>query len=279
MTSQPGLAPASGARLDQVLARRPRQLVYGGGGPTTRLVCGYLACDSRVAGILLAGLPALLRVNVRGSNAGTWLEASVRYALAEARSLASSRFGQAGRAAVYRSIAPLRVNERREGRTGWLPGAGDRIVGPALNAMRSSSGLWLDVGKSWRTAPEPEVSARGAVSELGRKFPNAVPDAVAHVARRGPAVPEQLAACANRGGRRLSDRHRFHPRVSPRALPPPAAWRRSQLARDQVRADPSRERRVRTPCWSCTHARVDGRSPASCGVPPTGWPTCTCAVH
>src|SRR6202041_1679941 len=86
MTSQPGLTPASGARLDQVLSRRPRQLVYGGGGPTTRLICGYLACDSRLAGMLLAGLPALVQVNVRGSNAGAWLEASVRYALAEARS-------------------------------------------------------------------------------------------------------------------------------------------------------------------------------------------------
>ena len=40
MTSQPGLPPATGARLDQVLARRPRQLVYGGGGASTRLVCG-----------------------------------------------------------------------------------------------------------------------------------------------------------------------------------------------------------------------------------------------
>jgi hypothetical protein len=31
-------------------------------------------------------LPRLVRVNVHGSNAGIWLEASVRYALAEARS-------------------------------------------------------------------------------------------------------------------------------------------------------------------------------------------------
>jgi len=74
MTSQPGLAPAAGgARLDEVLSRRPRQLAYGGGGPTTRLVCGYLACDARLAALLLAGLPALVRVNVRGSNAGIWL--------------------------------------------------------------------------------------------------------------------------------------------------------------------------------------------------------------
>jgi hypothetical protein len=33
MTSQPGLPPATGGRLDEVLSRRPRQLSYGGGGP------------------------------------------------------------------------------------------------------------------------------------------------------------------------------------------------------------------------------------------------------
>ena len=85
MYSQPGVTLASGVRsLCDVLARRPRQLSYGGGGSTTRLVCGYLACDARLAGMLLAGLPRLVRVNVRGSNAGSWLEASLRYALAEA---------------------------------------------------------------------------------------------------------------------------------------------------------------------------------------------------
>src|SRR6185369_7861406 len=57
MTSQPGLPPARGSRLDAVLARRPRQLSYGGGGATTRLVCGYLAFDDRLARMLLTGLP------------------------------------------------------------------------------------------------------------------------------------------------------------------------------------------------------------------------------
>src|SRR5258707_8039426 len=139
MTSQPGLAPASGARLDQVLSRRPRQLVYGGGGPTTRLICGYLACDARLAGMLLAGVPALVRVNVRGSNAGVWLEASVRYALAEARSPRPGGAGVLAKLAEVLFIEVLRLymNEQGEGRTGWLAGVGDRIVGPALNALHA----------------------------------------------------------------------------------------------------------------------------------------------
>lgn len=87
MSSQPGLAPASGvASMSELLSRRPRQLDFGGGGATTRLVCGYLECDARLVRMLLAGLPPMVRVNVRGSSAGVWLEASLRYALAEARS-------------------------------------------------------------------------------------------------------------------------------------------------------------------------------------------------
>ena len=86
MASAPGVPAATGAKLDVVLSRRPRQLAYGGGGAVTRLVCGYLACDARLARMLLAGLPPLVKVNVRGSNAGAWLEASLRYALSEARS-------------------------------------------------------------------------------------------------------------------------------------------------------------------------------------------------
>jgi AraC-like DNA-binding protein len=139
MTSQPGLPPAEGAPLEEVLARRPRQLAYGGGGPTTRLVCGYLACDARLGRMLLAGLPPLVRVNVRGSNAGVWLEASVRYALAEARSPRPGGAGVLAKLAEVLFIEVLRLymNEQSAGRTGWLAGLGDRIVGAALNELHA----------------------------------------------------------------------------------------------------------------------------------------------
>lgn len=139
MTSQPGLPPAPGARLDAVLSRRPRQLVYGGGGATTRLVCGYMACEERLARLLLEGLPPMVHVNVRGSNAGVWLEASVRYALAEARSPRPGGAGVLAKLAEVLFIEVLRLymSEQRAGRTGWLAGLGDRIVGGALNALHS----------------------------------------------------------------------------------------------------------------------------------------------
>ncbi len=137
MNSQPGLAPARGARLDAVLARRPRQITYGGGGPATRIVCGYLACDARVAQLLLAGLPPLVKVNVRGSNAGAWLEASVRYALAEARSPRAGGAGVLAKLAEVLFIEVLRqyMTGQHAGGTGWLAGLRDRVVGAALSSL------------------------------------------------------------------------------------------------------------------------------------------------
>jgi transcriptional regulator GlxA family with amidase domain len=81
----------------------------------------------------------LVRVNVRGSAAGLWLEASVRYALSEVRSPRPGGEGVLAKLSEVLFIEVLRLymNEHAEGRTGWLAGVGDRIVGAALNAMHS----------------------------------------------------------------------------------------------------------------------------------------------
>jgi AraC-like DNA-binding protein len=70
-----------------------------------------------------------VRVNVRGSNAGVWLEASVRYALTEARSPRPGGSGVLAKLAEVLFIEVLRLymNELSAGRTGWLAGVGDRI--------------------------------------------------------------------------------------------------------------------------------------------------------
>ncbi|KQW46375.1 MULTISPECIES: AraC family transcriptional regulator [unclassified Roseateles] len=145
MASDPALPPARGARLDRLLARRPRLLSYGGGGTETQLMCGYLACDTRLARLLLAGLPPLVRVNVRGSSAGAWLESSLRYALAEARSPRPGGEGVLAKLAEVLFIEVLRLymNAQPPDRTGWLAAVGDRIVGAALQALHERPAqLW-----------------------------------------------------------------------------------------------------------------------------------------
>jgi AraC-like DNA-binding protein len=74
---------------------------------------------------------------VRGSDAGAWLEASVRYALGEVRSPRPGAAGVLAKLAEVLFIEVLRryMNEQAAGRTGWLAGVGDRIVGAALHAL------------------------------------------------------------------------------------------------------------------------------------------------
>ncbi len=137
MCSEPGVPAAGGANLAEVLSRRPRKLIYGGGGSVTRLVCGYLACDARPAGILLNGLPPIVKVSLSGSKSGDWLLASVQYALTEARSPRPGGAGVLAKLAEVLFIEVLRqyMNEGSAGRIGWLAAVGDRIVGAALKAV------------------------------------------------------------------------------------------------------------------------------------------------
>jgi AraC-like DNA-binding protein len=232
MTSQPGLPPAVGrTSLDAVLSRRPRQLAYGGGGAATKLVCGYLACDSRLAKMLLAGLPPLVRVNVRGSNAGAWLEASVRYALAEAR---SPRPGGAGVLAklsevLFIEVLRLYMNEHSgESRTGWLAGVGDRIVGAALNALHKRP------AHDW-TLEELARSAGTSRSVLAERFQHLVgASPIQYLTQWRMLLASNLLTRSNAPLARIAEEVGYQTDTAfSRAFrrefgSPPAAWRRSQ---------------------------------------------------
>jgi AraC-like DNA-binding protein len=237
MTSQPGLPPARGARLETVLARRPRQLVYGGGGARTRLMCGYLACDARLARLLLAGLPRLVRVNVRGSDAGAWLEASIRYALAEARSPRPGGAGVLAKLAemVFIEVLRLYTNEQGESRTGWLAGVRDRTVSAALGAMHKSP------AHPW-TLEELARTAGTSRSVLAERFQHLVGTSpmqylaqwrmllAASLLRHGNAP---LASIAEDVGYQTDTA--FSRAFRREYGLPPAAWRRRHATHDQAR--------------------------------------------
>lgn len=50
------------------------RIVHGGGGETTRLVCGFLACDKRLSKPVLDALPGMLRVPFGDDPASAWLK-------------------------------------------------------------------------------------------------------------------------------------------------------------------------------------------------------------
>jgi AraC-like DNA-binding protein len=232
MTSQPGLPAAKGSRLGEVLARRPRQLSYGGGGATTRLICGYLACDARLARMLLTGLPAVVKVNVRNSNAGTWLEASVRYALAEARSPRPGGAGVLAKLAEVLFIEVLRLymHELGEGRTGWLAGLGDRIVGAALNALHTRP------AHPW-TLEELAKTIGTSRSVLAERFQQLVGSSpMQYLTQWRMLLAANLLSRSNAPLARIAEDVGYQTDTAfSRAFrreygAPPAAWRRSQLA-------------------------------------------------
>jgi AraC-like DNA-binding protein len=237
MSSAPGLPPAKGSRLDVVLSRRPRQLAYGGGGPTTRLVCGYMACDARLARLLLAGLPSIVRVNVRGSNAGMWLESSVRYALTEARSPRPGGAGVLAKLAEVLFIEVLRLymNEQSAGRTGWLAGLGDRIVGAALNALHARP------AHAW-TLEELAHAANTSRSVLAERFQHLVGSPpMQYLTQWRMLLAANLLCRSNAPLVRIAEEVGYQTDTAfSRAFrreygSPPAAWRRGQATREHAR--------------------------------------------
>ena len=237
MTSLPGLHPAQGRPLEAVLTHRPRHLSFGGGGITTRLVCGYLACDSRLARMLLGGLPALLRVNVRGSNAGVWLEASLRYALAEARSPRPGGEGVLAKLAEVLFIEVLRMymNEQHDDRRGWLAGVSDRIVGAALGAMHRNP------AQAW-TVEELARAANTSRSVLAERFQNLVGTSpMQYLTQWRMLLAANLLSRSNTPLARIAEDVGYQTDTAfSRAFrrefgTPPATWRKSQTTREHAR--------------------------------------------
>jgi AraC-like DNA-binding protein len=124
----------SGESLDLLRRNEIVPLKVGNSGSATRIVCGYLACDKRLAEPILRSLPRLLKVGMRDGTTAAWVHSSIRYSVAQS---GSSRPGSAMvlarlsevlfAEAIRQHMDTLPPNE-----TGWLAALRDRYVGRAL---------------------------------------------------------------------------------------------------------------------------------------------------
>jgi AraC-like DNA-binding protein len=128
----------TGESLDQLLTRGEiAALKQGRAGKTTRIVCGFLACDRRLAEPILLSLPRLLKVSMRDGGTAAWVRSSIRHSVAES---ASSRPGSAvvlARLSEVLFAEAIRhyMDELPPGQSGWLAALRDRYVGRTLSLL------------------------------------------------------------------------------------------------------------------------------------------------
>jgi AraC-like DNA-binding protein len=112
---------------------------FGGNGPLTRLVCGFFGCERHAGRLFLAGLPPLVKVNIRSDPAGGWLENSILHLAREAAARRPGGAALLSKMAEALFIATLRryADQLPPEQTGWLAGMRDPIVGRALALLHS----------------------------------------------------------------------------------------------------------------------------------------------
>lgn len=127
----------SGPTLREYLTGTLTFMSVDGGGEATRFVCGYFGCERHADRMFLAGLPTMIKIDVRDDEAGAWIENSIRHLTADAR---VNRPGQAvllAKASEALFVEALRryMQGLPPEQSGWLAGARDPVVGAALALM------------------------------------------------------------------------------------------------------------------------------------------------
>jgi AraC-like DNA-binding protein len=130
LTSASKLLPEPGEGMPRI--------THGGGGEATQLLCGFLGSETSFDP-LFGSLPPVLKLNLRTTPAGAWIESSFRFAVSE---IAAGRMGSATVItklsevlfveAVSQFVATLPAEKR-----GWLAGLRDPQIGRALALLHA----------------------------------------------------------------------------------------------------------------------------------------------
>jgi AraC-like DNA-binding protein len=133
--------PADSAQFFTNMTQGLKLARFGGGGETTKFVCGYMMCDPRLGEIFLAGLPKMFKVHVAKEPSGQWLEQSIRFSVNEGNGQHAGSGLVLAKLSELLFVETLRryINALPAEQTGWLAGARDPVVGQALAALHKES--------------------------------------------------------------------------------------------------------------------------------------------
>src|SRR5262245_32667313 len=70
----------------KIKSRDLSPLRAGGGGATSRFVCGYMTCDRYLCRPVLNGLPPVFKVNIRADRSGQSLESCIMHLMEDTTS-------------------------------------------------------------------------------------------------------------------------------------------------------------------------------------------------
>ena len=212
------------------------QIRHGGGGPVTRFVCGYLACNRSLSRPLFEALPRMLRIPVGDGPASSLLRELLRTAV---RETLAERPGTESMLSKLSELLFVEAMRRYvdalppEGR-GWLSGVRDPHVGRALGLMHA------DPSRAWTVdALAREVAL--SRSALAARFTTLIGEPpIQYLVRWRLALAARSLRTGGDAIARIAEKSGYESEAAfSRAFKrefgkPPAAWRRSASVRPVV---------------------------------------------
>ncbi len=160
----------SGASMGSYIGGDLATMQLGGGGELTHFICGYFGCERHAERLFLAGLPNVIRINVRSDAAGGWLETSIQHLAAETGVARPGRTALLSKMAEALFIESLRryMEQLPPEQTGWLAGARDPLVGAALSLLhRKPAHAWTLTGLATEIGASRSILAKRFSHLLG----------------------------------------------------------------------------------------------------------------
>lgn len=202
---------------------------HGGGGATTRFVCGYLACNRSVCRPLLDALPRMMRIPIGDGSAATLLRELLRAGVSESskeRPGGGSVLAKLSELMFMEAMRRYAENLPPEG-MGWLAGVRDVHVGRALALLHG------DPGKAW-TVDDLAREVALSRSALAERFTELVGESpIQYLMRWRLALAAQSLRSTDDAIARICERSGYESEAAfSRAFKrefgmPPAAWRKA----------------------------------------------------
>jgi len=205
------------------------QLRYGGGGATTRFVCGYLACDRSTFRPLFEALPRAICITVGDGPASALLGELLRAGVRESSTMRPGADSMLAKVAELLFVEAMRryMEGLPPGGKGWLAGVRDAQVGRALSLLHA------EPARAW-TVDDLARAVALSRSALAERFTTLVGESPMHYLTRWRlalaaqslrAGSEAIARVAERSG--YESEAAFNRAFKREFGVPPATWRRS----------------------------------------------------